>query len=249
LQSTVANYVFDDFNSGQRHKCFAAVNSAFSEVIWFYPSADAFEPDRYAMFNYADNVWSVGSFDMTEFTDSEVKANPYSRTSWRDAVVFDNPMSTYITDYAPSTTAPNSLDPSADDYTVPIVKKSKAQDAGIDAYIESGEVDISDGERFSFYSRILPDLQIFNASSTSATVTVSLNGRDFPGSAAAQETSTDVEFSVASPNSSSTFAPVQNATAIRGRARSVSMRVASNATDFQWRLGDTRLDLRPDGRR
>jgi len=258
LPSTVANYVFDDFNSSQRHKCFAAVNSAFSEVIWFYPSADAFEPDRYAMFNYDDGVWSIGSFDMTEFTDSETKTNPYSRTSWRDAIVFANPMSTYITDYAPSTTAQNVDFVSGDDYAVPMVKNSavmihesgtKAQNSSIDAYIESGEVDISDGERFSFYSRILPDLQVFNASSETAKVTISLNGREFPGSAAAQETSTDVDFTVVSPNSSSTYTPVQNATAIRGRARSVSMRVASSSTDFQWRLGDTRIDLRPDGRR
>ena len=143
-------------------------------------------------------------------------------------------------------------------YTVLLLKQSavmvhengtSAQGEMLDAYIESGEVDISDGERLSFYSRIIPDLQIFNASGESAQVTISLNGRDFPGQSASQETSTDVDFTVVSPNSSSTFTPVNNATSIRGRARSVSMKVASSAVDFQWRLGDTRLDMRPDGRR
>ncbi|MBF86091.1 MAG: hypothetical protein CL489_16685 [Acidobacteria bacterium] len=256
LPCPVANYVFDDFNESQKAKCFGAANSAFSEVMWFYPTADSFEPDRFVIFNYEENSWSIGSFDMGEFTESVAATNPYSRTSWRDAIVFGNPMSSYITEYAPSTTAPN-LE-GGDDYIVPIVKQSavmihekgtSAQDTTLDAYIESGEVDISDGERFSFYSRIIPDLQVFNASGGSAQVTISLNGRDFPGQSASQETSTDVDFTVVSPNSGSTFTPVNNATSIRGRARSVSMRVASSAMDFQWRLGDTRLDMRPDGRR
>ena len=67
---------------------------------------------------------------------------------------------------------------------------TSAQNTMLDAYIESGEVDISDGERLSFYSRIIPDLQIFNASGESAQVTISLNCRDFPGQSASQETST-----------------------------------------------------------
>ena len=32
--------VFDDFNLLQREKVVAATNTAFSEVWWFYPSAD-----------------------------------------------------------------------------------------------------------------------------------------------------------------------------------------------------------------
>ena len=257
LPCPVANYVFDDFNETQKVKCFGAVNSAFSEVMWFYPTAGAFEPDRFVMFNYNENVWSIGSFDMGGFDSEETATNPYSRTSWRDAIITSTPMSTYITDYAPATTADNLVSGDTT-YTVPLLKKSavmvhengtSAQGEMLDAYIESGEVDISDGERLSFYSRIIPDLQIFNASGESANVTISLNGRDFPGQSASQKTSTDVDFTVVSPNSSSTFTPVNNATSIRGRARSVSMKVESSAVDFQWRLGDTRLDMRPDGRR
>ena len=111
-------------------------------------------------------------------------------------------------------------------------------------------MEISEGERFSFYSRILPDVQVFNTD-TSATpvVTFALNGRNFPGEASSQESSSDVTFVVGSPNSASTYAPVGNATAVRGRARSLSMKVSSNGSNFQWRLGDTRVDVRPDGRR
>ena len=254
LSSTVGNYVFDDLNYEQKDKCFAAVNSAFSEILWFYPSADSFEPDRFAMFNYEDNVWSMGSLDMSAVSEREGSSTSYSRTAWRDAVVFANPMSPYLLEYAQA-----GMSGASPDYQVPMQEQSavmaqetgaSAQGATLAAHIESGEVEISEGERFSFYSRILPDVQVFNTD-TSATpvVTFALNGRNFPGEASSQESSSDVTFVVGSPNSASTYAPVGNATAVRGRARSLSMKVSSNGSNFQWRLGDTRVDVRPDGRR
>jgi hypothetical protein len=258
IPCSVANYVFDDFNVSQREKCFGAVNSSFAEVMWFYPSADAFEPDRFVIFNYDNNSWSIGSFDMSEFSEGASSSNPYSRTSWRDAIIFSNPMSTYITDYAPSTSAENDAFVGASDYAIPMVEKSavmihengtSAQGNSLSAHIESGELDISDGERFSFYSRVIPDLQLFNATDSSAQVTVSLDNRDFPGEASSEGSSTGVDFTVVSPNSSSTFTPTGNSTAIRGRARSVSMKISSDSSGFQWRLGDMRVDIRPDGRR
>lgn len=258
LSSTVANYVFDDFNVNQQAKCFAAVNSAFSEIMWFYPSANSFEPDRYVMFNYQDNVWSLGSFDMNALDASQGTAAvpSYGRTAWRDAIVFGNPMASYIMNYAESTAG---MTPADVMYAIPLQEQSavmihergtSAQSGMLNSFIESGEVDISDGERFSFFSRLIPDLQVFNASSTdSATVTIAFEGRDFPGQSQASLSSTDVVFTVEDPTVNSTFTPIGSNTAVRGRARSVSMKVSSSASNFQWRLGDTRLDVRPDGRR
>ena len=36
LPCSVKDYVFSNFNSFQAEKCFAAVNSSFSEIWWFY---------------------------------------------------------------------------------------------------------------------------------------------------------------------------------------------------------------------
>ena len=257
LECPVSSYVFDEFNFNQKDKAFAAVNSAFSEVTWFYPSSvpstdpsnpgtvDSFEPDRYVTYNYEDNVWTIGTLDMGSLDEMSHmdSGDMFNRTSWRDSIVFGSPMSTYVSAYDPTVLGG------------PIIKQSKvmshetgtsANGSPIDAYIESGEVEISDGERFSLFSRLLPDMQLFNHSGASSpTVTVEITGRDFPGDAAEVKTSTDVTFSSATD----TYTPTGNATSIRGRGRSMSMKISSSSSGFQWRMGSFRFDLRPDGRR
>ncbi len=70
LQCDVRNTVFDDFNSGQGDKVYGAVNKLFTEVWWFYPSAQSNENDRYVKYNYKDNAWDFGTIDRTAFHDS-----------------------------------------------------------------------------------------------------------------------------------------------------------------------------------
>ena len=53
LPCTVKDKVFLDFNLEQRSKVVAGVNTEFSEVIWFYPSSNSTENDRYVTYNYA----------------------------------------------------------------------------------------------------------------------------------------------------------------------------------------------------
>jgi hypothetical protein len=57
-------------------KVCAVNNSQFSEVWWFYPSASSQENDRYVMWNYADNYWSVGIMPRAAGTDRGVFTNP-----------------------------------------------------------------------------------------------------------------------------------------------------------------------------
>ena len=354
LPCTVANYVFEDFNFGQKDKCFGGLNSAFSEVIWFYPSADSFEPNRWVSFNYADSVWAVGKYDMSAFSASVGSSTSNCRTSWRDAVVFSNPMSTFIKNYAESTV-------SATAYVIPLQEQSAVMlhetNTGlpefVEAFIESGEVEISDGENFVFYSRVIPDLQLLSVDTDasnesvllefkekdypeqdapfrtrveeftgflSAVVQLSLSylpivypgnspnelitftdgsatyqtfgsvGRDVAGAVSIEKTTNlgvaegfiqinqsaardigstflgwsgtpelgkvtvtyqtsgqmvKVEFSGGNQISS----PTQMSSVIRGRARSVALKVSSNLPSQQWRLGDIRIDVQPDGRR
>jgi len=60
LPSDVQDYVFSDINRTQISKVHAVLNSQFGEVWWFYPSAASNEIDRYVIWNYRENHWSIG---------------------------------------------------------------------------------------------------------------------------------------------------------------------------------------------
>lgn len=57
----VEQYVFEDFNTDAADTVWALANPLFSEVWWFYPSADATTPDRYVAYNYNENHWTFGA--------------------------------------------------------------------------------------------------------------------------------------------------------------------------------------------
>ena len=105
------------------------------------------------------------------------------------------------------------------------------------AYIETADFDIGDGDHFSFVRRLLPDCA-FVGSSTDPELTYTIKTRDNAGGALTAESATSV-------TTSSEFA-MSN---VRARARQIRVRVESTDLDNGWRLGDVRLDVRPDGRR
>jgi len=80
LPCSVLSYVFDDFNPGQAFKVFAFNNSEFNEVGWFYPSASSDDIDRYVVYNYAEQVWTIGQLNRTAWLDSGVENYPRAVT-------------------------------------------------------------------------------------------------------------------------------------------------------------------------
>lgn len=69
LPCTVSDYVFSDFNMSQRMKVVAGHNHNFQEVVWFYPSLNAQEVDRYVAYQYVDNLWTIGKLSRTAWLD------------------------------------------------------------------------------------------------------------------------------------------------------------------------------------
>lgn len=69
LACAVKDYVFSDLNYEQQYKVYAGHNHPFSEVFWFYPSKGSQENDSYVLYNYAEQVWSVGKLDRTAWLD------------------------------------------------------------------------------------------------------------------------------------------------------------------------------------
>ena len=158
LPCAVQDYIFSDINLGQSYKVFGTSNVDKNEIIWFYPSADSNEIDRYVIFNYLENLWSIGTN-----TDS------FTRTSWIEAPSLDNPVAT------------NKTTDSNINYLYDQEIGNDADGSAMTAFIETSDFDLEpDGENFMFLSRIIPDLKFRNSTSTDDTLSVSVKGVDFP---------------------------------------------------------------------
>ncbi len=81
LPCTVKNKVFLDFNFSQTAKVIAGVNSEFSEVFWFYPSAASNDNDRYVVYNYGEKVWYFGTMSRSAWLDRGVRQYPIAAES------------------------------------------------------------------------------------------------------------------------------------------------------------------------
>ena len=216
LPCSVRSYVFDDFNRQQREKVFAAVNAAYSEIWWFYPSSTSNEIDRYVVWNFQEQAWYYGTL---------------TRTAWVDRGINDFPIATFTDgrQYFHEL----GLD---DGTTVP--------ESAISAYIESSQIDIGEGEQFAFIRRIIPDVTFENSTAASPSVVFTTQVRNFPGG--------NYLHSDAATTTRTATTPVEQFTEqvhLRLRGRSFAMKISSDASQVQWRLGSPRLDIRPDGRR
>ena len=94
LPSDVGDYVFNDINTAQKSKIWAVSNQSFNEVWWFYPSANNVEIDRYVVYNYADNHWTIGSLTRTAGFDLGAFTSPI----WlaEDGSAFDQEFGFYL---------------------------------------------------------------------------------------------------------------------------------------------------------
>ena len=215
VSCSVLNYVLDDLNTTQSFKIFGFSNKEFNEIGWFYPSGSSDDIDRYVVYNYLENVWSIGEL---------------SRTAWLDEGIFDNPLATHGSEN--SSILYNQED------------GSDADGSPMDnVFIESGDIDIDEGEQFGFVSRIIPDIKFFGSTPTSGQINYVLKTRNYPGESLTTSSTSDV-----------TSSTTQNF--VRTRARQMVFRVQSDddadtavRTGFKWRLGANRFDIRTDGRR
>jgi hypothetical protein len=105
-----------------------------------------------------------------------------------------------------------------------------------DVYIESGDFDIGDGEQLQFINRIIPDLT-FTGSAGSQSVNMVLKTRNYPSASLTTSSTNTVSNSTEKVN-------------VRARARQGVLRIEADSNlGVGWRLGATRMELRPNGRR
>jgi uncharacterized protein YdeI (BOF family) len=219
LPCSVQDYVFSDLDDTQAFKCFAGLNEQFSEIWFFYPSSTDNETEisRYAIYNYEEGSWSIGTLE---------------RYSWLAAGVLDKPLAA-----------------GEESSTKRIYEHEKGfndDESAMDGvFVESADIDIADGDRFVFLKRILPDILFVNEAGTSQNpaINVVVKRRDFNNQTLATDSTTQI-------TASSTFG------SLRSRARQFVLRFESdddNAVNdrknYKWRLGSTRVEVQPSGRR
>jgi hypothetical protein len=216
LPCSVRAYVFNDFNQDQAEKVTAAVNSSYSEIWWFYPSADSDTIDKYVCYNYQEQVWYYGNLTRTAWIDRGIQQYPIAAST--DGYLY----------YHEFGTDDGSVNPPA----------------AISSYIESSQMSMGAGDNFVFLSKLIPDVTFDGSTSPSPNVDFTLETRRFPG--------TDYNQTVSSNVIRSSTVPVEQFTdqvRLRMRGRSFALKIESDTTGVEWRLGTPRVELRPDGRR
>lgn len=214
LPCTVRDYVFEDFNDTQAEKVFAALNSSFDEIWWFYPSADSDEIDRYVVYNHQQQIWFYGSL---------------ARTAWVDRGINEYPLVAGTDGYL---------------YLHELGLNDGQNNTAINSYIESSQIDIGDGEQFSFIRRMLPDVTFVGSTAENPSVNFILKTRNAPGAAYSTTSTSGITRSATVPVEQFT-----DQVHVRLRGRSLALKLESDAVDVQWRLGAPRVDIRQDGRR
>ena len=153
IPCSVRDYVFTNINNSQLEKVTAGLNTAFSEVTWFYPSATSSENDSYVTYNYDQKIWYYGTLGRTCWLDRGVNVDPIAASTdhylYFQEIGFDD-----------GSTSPASA---------------------ITSYIESSQMDLGDGEQFAFMRRLIPDLTFRNSTASTPQATMTLKVRNFPG--------------------------------------------------------------------
>lgn len=125
----IRRYVFRDINTTQHAKCFAGVNTDFSEIWFFYCSENSTEIDRYVSVNVKDWTWFTGSISSNK------------RTAWSNNGVF---------------TLPVAIDPSG--YLYEHEFGYNADGAAIESYAKSAPFKDDQGRMIEVLS-VIPDIK------------------------------------------------------------------------------------------
>ncbi len=228
LPCSVREYVFNDINLAQAGTFFGGVNAGYSEIWWFYCSADSNTIDSYVIYNYMDNTWAYGSM---------------ARTAWLYSALRQFPMATgYASDGNNGNLLyhENGLDNGQTIPTTPIT-----------AFVQSADVDIGDGDKYAFGWRLIPDVSFNYSTSSAPEVNMTIYPRQNPGSPYNPgNTPPDVVSNVS--YATTQYYTVQQFTEqinVRVRGRQMAFRVESNTLGTQWQLGTVRMDIRADGGR
>lgn len=216
LACDVRSFVFDDFEAQQRLQVTAGSVERFNEVWWWYCDAGSTYPNRYVTYNFVEGVWFIGSMQ---------------RTAWLDSGVHQNPIGAYggILYF----------------HEVGVDDVGIGTTAAIEAYIESADTDIDDGNDFMYIRRFIPDIDFTGSTSTdNPVVNVTITTRTNAGTNYRQSSVNQIVRTATSPIDQYT-----EQVWVRMRGRQAAVRFESDGVGVRWQVGRVRLDAKPDGRK
>jgi len=215
IPCTVRDYIFSDINRNQSFKIYCGSLASQTEVWWLYPSANSDECNRYVIYNYGENLWYYGTLERTVWNDRSTGQRSYPQAVGSDGYLYDHE---------------RGLD---------------ADGSALDAYVQSSDFDLDDGDRFTLVRRILPDLSFRSSTAASPEVNFTMVAKNFSGAPVeGEETGTVVRQTISGGQHDYT-----DQLFMRLRGRTMALKIDSDTTGVKWRLGTPRLDTRPDGRR
>ena len=175
-----------------------------------------------------DSTGEISRYVIYNYLEDSWSIGQLIRTSWLDQDVFDRPLAT----------ASNTL----------FNQESGQDNDGSpmdDVFIESADFDLQDGNDFVFVRRVIPDIKFAGTNTDSGIpqINMVLKTRNEPAESLVTRFTKDVSNNT-------------NQLHVRARGRQAVLRLqsdddadTSNRLGVQWRLGYTRMDIQPDGRR
>jgi hypothetical protein len=218
IPCTVRDYVFSDMNNQQSFKFHVGSIASQTEVWWFYCSSSSSEIDRYVVYNYGQQVWYYGTLVRTAWNDRASGLRSFPQATGVDTYLYNH-------------------EDGEDDF-------STGSAVAINAFVESSDFDIGDGQQFMLVNRIIPDLTFDGSSTSNPAAKFTIKSRDFSGDSFTESASGSAVRTATSPVEQYT-----DKIDLRARGRQMAIRVEKDAVGVRWRLGAPRLDSRADGRR
>ena len=188
------------------------------------------EFDEVGWFYCSGTSTVIDKYVVFNYEDGTWTIGELTRSAWIDEGIFNNPMATYTTSnvgYLYNHETGNDADGAAMD----------------NVFIESSDFDLADGEDFQSIRRIIPDIKFTGDGGTGQTVNVVVKTRNFPAESLSTATTATCTSSTSKIDT-------------RIRARQAVLRVESdddntsgNNLGVGFRVGVTRMDVQPNGRR
>jgi hypothetical protein len=216
LPCTLRNHVFENINFDQADQIICGTNEGWNEIWWMYPTANSNVNNAYVIFNHLERIWYYGTIDRTAWLDNPLREFP-------QAINADNINElSYLYNHEDGT----------NDDVLPM-----------NAYIQSSDFDLMDGEQFMLTRRIIPDVNFAGSTANNPEANFVIRPRNFPGSTYQSNASNTQRVIQTTVNQ------FTDQVFLRARARQVALKIESTGLDTQWQLGSPRLDMRPDGKR